>query len=310
MGKLLVVASRFLLLWSLWLTFPTTATAQPALFFPWDYNENPWTLTRGPHDWSAGSQSGLDFDKDNKPRRVLSMFDGEVYFAGLDEPFYCTVTGTTTQNPTVKVRATDGSGWELWYLHLSEIDVNGTSENPVPVHTGDLLGISGKEGCSTAVHLHVELIIGGQHASWWGKSIMGQDRWDVSSNRQLLYSRNATLPPIHPMQTWTEDANNNHKTSFARGDPIRYVITVRNVRKDQATATFRFRAGDFFDWQGSVTVPSGLALYYSPSYIPTNASPGTYDYTVLITYTGPEIDCKYCNNTISYGLGTFRFTVR
>jgi murein DD-endopeptidase MepM/ murein hydrolase activator NlpD len=142
----------------------------PVLSFPWDYDENPWTLTNnGPHDWKTGSnsQSGLDFDKDNTPRRVLSMFDGEIYFADLDKPFKCNVKGgQITRNPTVKIRATDGSGWELWYLHLSKIYVNGTQEHPVPVQAGDLLGLSGNEGCSDGVHLHVELLIDGQHASW------------------------------------------------------------------------------------------------------------------------------------------------
>jgi murein DD-endopeptidase MepM/ murein hydrolase activator NlpD len=285
----------------------------PLLYFPWDIDENPWTLTQGPHDYNAGSQSGLDFDKDTTPRRVLSMFDGEVYFAGLDDTFYCKVKGQNTQNPTVKVRATDGSGWELWYLHLSRIDVlKGT-----PVSTGDLLGLSGKEGCSTDVHLHVELVIDGQHTSWWGKSIIGQDKsgrwlkWDVSSNRQDLNSIISTNPPIVPLKNWTTDENNNPKTSFARGEAIRYATEVRNVRNAPATAIFTFTVGSIFRWQGSVTVPSGgccsgLARFYSPSTIPTSASPGTYNLEVLISYKGEDID----NQTYTYGQGAFAFTVR
>ena len=87
-----------------------TSEQSPLLYFPWDENENPWTLTQGPHDWNdgSGSQSGLDFDKDNTPRRVLSMFSGEVTFAGLDESFTCWLTGQQTQNPTVKCKQQTG----------------------------------------------------------------------------------------------------------------------------------------------------------------------------------------------------------
>src|SRR3954470_7830260 len=63
---------------------PSVALGVPILFFPWDKDENPWQLTNnGPHNWgSTSSQSGLDFDKNRTPRRVLSMFDGKVTFVG------------------------------------------------------------------------------------------------------------------------------------------------------------------------------------------------------------------------------------
>ena len=170
------------------------AGAVPSLKFPWDRSENPWTLTQGPHNWSSGSQSGLDFDKDSTPRRVLSMFEGDVTFVGNDAPFTCSLNGQRTQNPTVKVRASDGT--EIWYLHLSQFSVSTGTH----VRQGALLGYSGRGGCSTAVHLHVELVINGAHASWWGRSI---DGWQVSAQRQQLSSTNTTStgttsPPTSP----------------------------------------------------------------------------------------------------------------
>jgi murein DD-endopeptidase MepM/ murein hydrolase activator NlpD len=189
--------------------FTVTSSAAPAMRFPWDKRENPWALTQGPHDWAPGSLSGLDFDKDRTPRRVLSMFGGEVTFVGDDQPFTCLVNGQVVRNPTVKVRASGSPGWELWYLHLSRFSVAIGDH----VRQGQELGYSGDLGCSTAVHLHVELLIDGRHASWWGHSI---DGWTVGFPPQDLYSSNGGLPPSAPSNVrlstscgcyrWTDNA--------------------------------------------------------------------------------------------------------
>lgn len=312
-GLLLVIATQAALLVS---TAPT-AQASPALYFPWDHDENPWTLTQGPHNWgSAATQSGLDFDKDRTPRRVLSMFNGKIAFVGLGDPFTCKLPNLapfTTQNTIVKVNATDGSGWSIWYLHLSKFTVaTGT-----PVHAGDLLGYSGKVGCATAVHLHTELVVNGVHTSWWGKTISG---WTVSAQRQQLNSPLDTAPPIFPMKNWTQNGSGVNTSSFTRGQSIRYTTLVRNLRTAAVTATFTFRArgpvpgtpDQIFYWSGSVTVPAnsgspyyGQASYYAPSTIPTWARPGQYYFEMLITYTGADID----NRTSTYAAQTGAFTV-
>jgi Calx-beta domain/Peptidase family M23 len=113
------------------------------------------------------------------------MFEGDVTFVGKSQPFRCSLNGQITQNPMVKVRASDGSGWELWYLHLSRFSVS----NGQHVRQGDELGYSGNGGCASAVHLHVELVINGAHTSWLGKSI---DGWQVTGHRQNLHSSNFT----------------------------------------------------------------------------------------------------------------------
>jgi murein DD-endopeptidase MepM/ murein hydrolase activator NlpD len=228
----ITVVTRFLLLCAL---TPSAALAQPTLYFPWDADENPWTLTQGPHALNpmdpTSPQSGLDFDKDDTDRRVLSMFDGVVTFVGLSEEFDCGATGQRTRNSIVTVRATDGSGWELSYFHLSSFSVS----METPVSTGDLLGYSGNVGCSISltggrgIHLHVDLAINGRPESWLGKSIIGREspsgplfRWQVSSEVKNLNSAIDTRPPISPLQNWTMDGSGNTKTSFVRGEAIQY----------------------------------------------------------------------------------------
>lgn len=166
--------------------FPAPAEAAPALKFPWDKAENPWTVTQGPHDWIAGTKSGLDFDKDRTPRRILSMFDGDVTLAGTTGSFWCGALGRNTQNTEIRVKALDGSGWDIWYLHPSRIDVRPGQR----VSQGQILGLTGAVGCATAVHVHVELVVNGVHTSWVGKTI---DGWTVptTTSRPTVNSTNA-----------------------------------------------------------------------------------------------------------------------
>ncbi|MFA5788031.1 MAG: M23 family metallopeptidase, partial [Actinomycetota bacterium] len=144
---------------------PLPAAAEPSLKFPWDRAENPWTLTQGPHDFDdphTNSNSGLDFDRDPGNNIVLSMFEGDITFAGT-EP-YC-------GNTVLRVQSADGSGWAVEYLHMSSFAV--TTGH---VMQGDILGYTGNVGCSSGEHLHVELFVGGAHASWIGRVI---DGWTV-----------------------------------------------------------------------------------------------------------------------------------
>ena len=137
---------------------PDSPATDPGMKFPWDRSENPWQLTTGPHDWgqNTGTQSGLDFDKDNTPRRVLAMFEGDVVAVGSE------ACGGGQYNSTVRVRASNGSRLEIWYLHLSSYNVQVGDH----VLQGGYIGMSGNLGCSVGVHIHVELVRDGSHLSW------------------------------------------------------------------------------------------------------------------------------------------------
>lgn len=177
------------------------ANADPGMKFPWDVSDNPLVQTQPPHAWGTlSTSSGLDFGKAGNPQvRVLSMFDGTVVSAGL-ENHGCPAPYSGKRNPTVRVRANDGSGLELWYLHLSQIWVQAGDAAPV----GKVLGMSGAEGCASATHMHVELVRGGAHLSWYGRTI---DGWTVSNvTQQSLRSTNVALTSsttpgsAHPQQ--------------------------------------------------------------------------------------------------------------
>ena len=161
--------------------------AEPSLRFPWDKSENPWELTQGPHDWTGNSNSGLDFDKSSSPRRVLAMSGGTVSIV----PF----TLCNESNPILKV--SDGSGFEVWYLHMSSFSVSSGQT----VAQGQELGYSGDRGCSSAVHVHVELVVNGAHLSWIGRTI---DGWTVPNCEGTGCARvllNSTNPPSIPPTT-------------------------------------------------------------------------------------------------------------
>jgi murein DD-endopeptidase MepM/ murein hydrolase activator NlpD len=144
---------------------------------PWAASENPWFLTNGPHGtWknpgnriAVPTGSGLDFDKNRTPRQILSMFEGEVYSTA---DISCEESGRKKIDTAIWVRAAADPNVAVIYIHPSSIAVaKGTL-----VRQGDVLGMTGAVGCATAVHLHIELLVGGAHTSWLGRVI---DGWTV-----------------------------------------------------------------------------------------------------------------------------------
>jgi hypothetical protein len=125
---------------------------------PWDRAENPWTMTQGPH---GASGSGLDFDKDRTPRNILSMFNGKVVSLA---NVACPKEWGKISSQAIRVRSDAQPAVEVWYVHVSDTFVSVGQAVP----QGKILGKTGDSGCATAVHLHIELILGGRHPSWAG----------------------------------------------------------------------------------------------------------------------------------------------
>ena len=90
-------------------------------------------------------------------------------------------------------------------------------------------------------------------------------------------------------KVWTADGKNNTKSSFAPGDTIHYMVSVKNSGSSTVTATFNFLATgpkQIFHWSGPGNVAPGTESFYSPSTVPTNAPGGNYRLTATVTYNG------------------------
>lgn len=86
---------------------------------------------------------------------LLAAYDGEVTFAGWENPFYCPPLDKTVSGLGVVLRhrLPNGEVFLSIYAHMSEVHVK-TGDL---VRTGQVLGLSGNTGCSTGPHLHFEM---------------------------------------------------------------------------------------------------------------------------------------------------------
>ncbi|BBL83271.1 hypothetical protein TthAA37_21560 (plasmid) [Thermus thermophilus] len=86
---------------------------------------------------------------------LLAVYDGEVTFAGWENPFYCPPLDKTVSGLGVVLRHRLPNGEVLLsiYAHMSEVHVRTGDQ----VRTGQVLGLSGNTGCSTGPHLHFEM---------------------------------------------------------------------------------------------------------------------------------------------------------
>ncbi|KKQ43178.1 MAG: Peptidase M23 [Microgenomates group bacterium GW2011_GWC1_37_8] len=140
--------------------------AQPNLKFPWDAPDK-WYFTQGPHKWGSLAGSGIDFAPGPKSA-VLSSSVGDVNFAGWTS-WKC-ADGSSPAN--LNVRINHGSGWETWYLHLGSTSwgTPGTISPSISVGQGEYVGEAASTGCSTGKHIHLELVVNGNHENWDGKT--------------------------------------------------------------------------------------------------------------------------------------------
>lgn len=86
---------------------------------------------------------------------VRAVYDGEVTFAGQEQPFFCPPLGQTVSGLGVVIRhrLPDGEAYLSIYAHFSEVRVREGEQ----VTAGQEIGLSGNTGCSTGPHLHFEM---------------------------------------------------------------------------------------------------------------------------------------------------------
>jgi hypothetical protein len=144
----------------------TFAADEPSFKFPWDASQK-LRFTGGPHIWTQGIHSGLDFSDGLTTTAILAMADGKVSFIG-DE------NCKDGKCKTVKI-AHDG-GWETWYVHLSDYAPK-LSEGDT-VRQGQWIGNEGSSGAKF-VHIHIELRKDSDPIGWQGQSLEG---WMVHEN--------------------------------------------------------------------------------------------------------------------------------
>lgn len=110
---------------------------------------------------------------------LLAVYDGEVVFAGWENPFYCPPLDKTVSGLGVVLRhrLPNGEVFLSIYAHMSEVQVKVGDQ----VSTGQVLGLSGNTGCSTGPHLHFEMRRA-KGTEWpvfdpYGWSGEGEDPW-------------------------------------------------------------------------------------------------------------------------------------
>lgn len=91
--------------------------------------------------------NGVDYaPKSGQPTEIYAVCDGVVTMAGLGNPF--SYAGQTFRNPEIRIKSP--LGVEAGYLHMSAIYVKVGQT----VKQGEVIGLTGKEGATTAVHVH------------------------------------------------------------------------------------------------------------------------------------------------------------
>jgi murein DD-endopeptidase MepM/ murein hydrolase activator NlpD len=85
---------------------------------------------------------------------LLATVGGSVTIAGTDPPFWCPALGRTVSDQlVVSIRSDGPDAYDSQYLHLSRVDVIVNQR----LTQGDVIGLSGNTGCSTAPHLHFQV---------------------------------------------------------------------------------------------------------------------------------------------------------
>jgi murein DD-endopeptidase MepM/ murein hydrolase activator NlpD len=109
-----------------------------------------FTLNNGAGDWLAyDNHDGIDYYFYDDYRPIFAAADAErAVRAGWENP------KNHQQGFGLRVRLHHANGYETLYGHLSAIAVQACSTNCVPIAQGNIIGISGSTGQSTANHLH------------------------------------------------------------------------------------------------------------------------------------------------------------
>ena len=164
------------------------------LKYPWDSHANTYFQIRGtePH---GSAKNALDFTPSDGRAGddLLSMFAGEITFAGNGPSYLCAEVAATVSDPTVEVTATDGSGLKAVYLHMASIRVSAGDT----VVQGSPLGTVGNKGCSTGPHVHVSFYRNGTPIDPSGLVIDGAP-WSNNPG-QLYHSTNETVTAVGPV---------------------------------------------------------------------------------------------------------------
>jgi len=135
----------------------------PAWRLPWEYGTK-WHYTGGPHHWTGGTLSGLDFAS-GPNHHVYAVADGTVSFVGQE---------SCVGGPCNAVKIGHQGGWETWYVHLASFAPR--LQQGQTVRQGQYVGEEGDSGANGVRHLHLELRKDGAPYSWDGQVI---DGWTI-----------------------------------------------------------------------------------------------------------------------------------
>jgi hypothetical protein len=133
----------------------------------------------------------------------------------------------------------------------------------------------------------------------------------------VLPSLAASQPSLFTFErVWTTDDSGNDKNIFNPGDAIHYRALIRNTSDHPVNVKLSFYAygplsdisqRDIYTYsQSNISVPVGLAAYFSPWTIPASAQPGRYSMTISIcwneTHPTPDSSCSSGMSTGQYNV--------
>jgi hypothetical protein len=102
-----------------------------------------------------------------------------------------------------------------------------------------------------------------------------------------------TGPTITADDVWTTDDNDQEKTSFDAGDPIKLKMTINNRGSSTITARVTWDVTDpsgnpypDLSWDGDLDLQSGVWFWSLSKTIPSNAPTGTYSFTGRVDNNG------------------------
>jgi len=111
-----------------------------------------------------------------------------------------------------------------------------------------------------------------------------------TSTRSTTFTVRDSGGSVSVNSVWTTDGNDNSKSTFNRGDSIRYYGSVYNSTGRTGTAYYRWSVdgpcGSIASWSGNLSTGSGTRWWYLSASIPSNACAGTYTYRLSVSYNG------------------------
>ncbi len=226
--------------------------------------------------------------------QVRAPADGTITWGYDSNALYsCTLNGITYQTRSCMATIDHGDGWQSRFLHLAR--TGGTDRNPVcrvgntgqEIHAGETIGQVGNTGCSTASHIHMEVLYNDtvmDPSGWLGEN--NTDPWGNNEDGTASFELWENLFPPAP-NSWFGVNVTNGATLTSTSD------TSITLPAGAFSGTWDFT---YFDTPVSEPnnnlLPTGHSFIFDgmlASSFLTSMNVATADYTFTIPYKNSEV---------------------